>query len=772
MHLSWYSFATNPQTSWICRTHGQDHVDLNLVRLLRDQFGNDTKNAYSEKQQAKPSDHDQRLTNQHEDRQRRVHGLWAGATYDIAHSVLEKARYGGTIGKQNRKAGRAKRSGGRFDPQGAFAGLAACYPFSYPSYVPLRSTFRRPAGLLSFRKLPNEHVSDMRLLICLLYVAGLLAMAIDPISLSSELPGGDHYSGSNSWQLLKLWATASMALVLLYGPGFVWFNSKDRAVGDLALGAFLGPLSLSALGLACWLLGGIVSAPMIARLGLLGLFFFVGYGLWRNRERLSQLSNEITAALGIGMLLVGFAVAKANLSYAAPGELFHDTISRTLEVGGHSDSRIPYHTVQMIAHHLTPFAPETHDYFFPWSFASRGPLSGLLVAPIVLATGAKIPVSMPGEHWMPFDPQGFAAYRVSMIVLASLAGWAVYGVAFEVIGVNWALLVISIAFLAPFYLHEMYFTWPKMIAAGGVLTGYLLTRRSRAYAAGLVLGGAYLFHPSALLATPFIGVLAFGHRPSTPWKTRIHSVIALGVGLLLVVFAWQSVLLLSPIKQVGQQGFLDYFILADNHAANWHTWLRSRWDNFANTFLPFRLLFTDPTHESINSHYGPSDGWVHYGFLYWNTLPFAIGLPAFIILAPTFVVGVFERVGAALVFVIGPAALLVVYWGCASTGLMRHTGQWLFLSIILFCVWSLRETGRSWRRFAVVLLASPLFLIVRGLDLGWMALGTALHDHFPAAVSGFFVNDWISLGLAALFLVTAVVWFAMILATTRENLDE
>jgi hypothetical protein len=82
--------------------------------------------------------------------------------------------------------------------------------------------------------------------------------------------------------------------------------------------------------------------------------------------------------LGVGALLAGFAVAKANLSYGPIGELYGGKVSRTLEVGGHSDSRISYHVVQMVANHLAPFAPVANAYFAPWSFTSRGPLAGIL----------------------------------------------------------------------------------------------------------------------------------------------------------------------------------------------------------------------------------------------------------------------------------------------------------------------------------------------------------------------------------------------------------
>jgi hypothetical protein len=359
-----------------------------------------------------------------------------------------------------------------------------------------------------------------------------------------------------------------------------------------------------------------------------------------------------------------------------------------------------------------------------------------------------------------------------MIALAAVASWAVYGVAFELVGGGWALLAASIALFAPFFVHELYFTWPKLAAAAGVLVSFLLVRRSRALAAGVFLGVAYLFHPSAILAAPFLAACVLADRSSAWQRPGFRWAAAYAAGLLVVVLAWQSVRLLSPVKQLGQEGFLDYFRLADNRLATPDTWLRTRWDNLTNTFVPFRLLFTDQTHESINSYYGPSDGWVHFGFLYWNTLPFALGLGAFFVLAPALALGIWRRPAAAGVFVLGPAALLVVYWGCACTGLMRHTGHWFFFSTILFSVWSLRQCGGRLRSWPVAIMTHPAWIAARGLDVGWMAFGTALHGHWPRPGSPFFANDWIALGLAATLLSAAAALLASALAPVGRAILE
>lgn len=573
----------------------------------------------------------------------------------------------------------------------------------------------------------------------------------------------------NFLPFLQIGLTTALAVTLLYGPGLLWFSSRPRAVSDLALAGFMGPVLLALTGTICWLLGAWISPATFARVAVTLILVTLVALSWRGRRRASPLSREIKTIVGIGLLLVGLCVAKANLSYAAPGELFHGTISRTLEIPGHSDSRIPYHVVQLVANHLAPFGPESVPFFSPWTFASRGPLAGLMAVPIVLAVGAEVPADLPHQRWRPFDRQGFAAYRIALIVLASLAGWSIFGVAAAIMDLNWAILAASTAFLAPFFVHEMYFTWPKLMAANGVISSFLLIKRSRPLAAGALLGIGYLFHPSAILAAPFLAFWILGENPSVPWKVRFLRGVGFAISLSAFVAAWLAVGSLRPKNSAGQDGFLSYFYLADNHLATWTTWWQSRFDTVTNTFIPFRLLFTDQTHESLNSIYGLSDGWVHFSFLYWNTLPFALGWPVFIVLGAAIIGACRYEPRIAFSSFLGPAIFLVIYWGCASTGLMRHCGQWLFLSSILLAVWSLRKFEGRWCIPAVLVLTSLPLLVLRVLDIGWMAFGTALHDHWPDLDAPFGVNDCFTLVIAVAFLAGIGVSLARVLMSVRKK---
>ncbi|MGD1031995.1 MAG: hypothetical protein ABSA05_12740 [Opitutaceae bacterium] len=426
--------------------------------------------------------------------------------------------------------------------------------------------------------------------------------------------------------------------------------------------------------------------------------------------------------------------------------------------------------MQVAAHHYGPFSPESEAYFLPWRFTSRGPLTGLAATPLVLATGAEVPADMPDQAWTPFDPQGFAAFRIGAIVIASLAAWAVFGVAADMLGLSWALLAASLTFLAPFFVHELYFTWPKLIAAAGVLIAFLFVRRGRPVAAGLAVGFGYLCHPSAILAAPFLCFWVMAIPSPQSRGAALLRLCSFSSTVLVFVASW---LVLGRIETHGgatQDAFLHYFMLADNHSADWPTWLWSRWNNFANTFVPLRLFLADPTQPGINSYYGPSDGWVHFGFLYWNTLPFAVGWPAFFFVGPALLAACWRQPLIALAAFVGPCAFLVIYWGFGSTGLMQECGHWLFLSVLLLAAWTLREPGGAWRRRFAAALTHPALMLLSGLDVAWMAFGATLHDRLPNLDAPFGWNDSIALAFALGCLGAAVYWMAIALRPLHRSL--
>lgn len=574
------------------------------------------------------------------------------------------------------------------------------------------------------------------------------------------------------WPLLQLAAATCLSFTLIFGPGLVWMRRSARAPGDLVFAIVAGPLSLAALGLACWLLGGWLSPVLVARVGVGLLLAGLGWALCRSRS-VHPLPAAAGTVVVVSVLLSIFAVAKANFSSGPAGELFGGTVSRTLEVGGHSDSRMSYHIVQLVAAHAGPFSAEAESHYSPWSFANRGPLAGLIATPVVLALGGKPAGDACNHPWQPFDPQGFAVYRITQIVLAALAAWAVFGAVAALLPTTWALLAATIMLLAPFFVHELYFTWPKLPTAAFVLLAFVLAHGGRPFAAGIAFGLGYLFHPLALLVLPFFGLgLLFRGGPQFRGWRRLAAPSAFGIAALLFVIPWMLLGRLAPLRTGAQMVFFDYFRLSDNQlisAAG--PWWHARWENFANTFLPLHLFAVDRLHESINSVYGPSDPITQAGFLYWNTLPFALGLPAFVLLVAAIVAAARRAPGVVLVTFVLPTLLLIFYWGAADTGLMRHCGHVLFVTVIVLGVWSLRLHAAKWRGPSIAAFLHPACFAWRGLEVALMAFGPTLWHARPDWAGPLGWNDTLSLAIALTCLGASVILLARASAAVKHELS-
>jgi len=572
------------------------------------------------------------------------------------------------------------------------------------------------------------------------------------------------------WPIFQLMAATCLSLTLLYGPGLLWLWRRARSPRDLAFAIVAGPLVVGVLGLACWLLGGWLPPATVARAGAGVLLLAIGWAAWRTRSAIAfpRHAGTVVAATA---LLAGLGVAKANLSIGPAGELFRGTVSRTLEVGGHSDSRTSYHIVQLVAAHAGPFSADARSYYSPWSFANRGPLGGLIAAPVVLAMGGTPISDACQQRWQPFDLQGFAVYRITQIVLASLAAWAVFGAVAALAPVAWALCAAVVVLLAPFFVHELYFTWPKLPTAAFVLAAFVAADAGSALIAGFLFALGYLFHPLALLTLPFFGLWLLGRKtPGVGGIRRLGPVLQFSAGVLPIVIAWMSLGRLAPLRTGAQTVFFDFFRLSDGRLmTEAGPWWHARWENFANTFVPLHLFTVDRYHESINSVYAPSDPITQAGFLWWNTLPFALGVPAFTLLVAGIVAVARRAPEVAAVVLFGPTLLLVLYWGAASTGLMRHCGHVLFVSVIVFGVWGLQRHAGPWRREAIRAFLHPGWFAWRGFEVALMAFGSTLWSSRPDWRGPFGWNDGISFGIAAVCLVTSVILLAH---AARAIMDE
>lgn len=498
-------------------------------------------------------------------------------------------------------------------------------------------------------------------------------------------------------QMLLVLLTAVAATLFVLAPGLVLRQKRPFAWIWIP---FPGLLGLAMVGLFAWIAPHFVGPVWISRIALGAIILYAAYRFWRvplaqHTERLERRALLVIA------LLIAIGTAKASYSLGPAGELFRGTMSRTLEVGGASDSRLVFHVVQLIAFQKRPFSDlgkKLYSSYGVWNFSHRGALISLTVAPIVLAGPVKISEAMPAQNWTVYDPDGYAAYRIVMIVVAACTLLSVFGLARLLMPDEWAFLAFLVTVSAPFVVHEIYFTWPKLEAAAFVLLAAYLVVRGRYYLAGLAAGAGYLCHPSALLALPSLAGLAIlltgpsaFRRPSV-WARRVAELLP-GVAVCLLIW-W-----LINRKHYGQGDFMQYARMADGPAISFTHWLKDRFDSLCNTVIPLNVFLFHADRPSLNSVDGPSPAVIHFNFQYWYTIPFGAGLGYFFcIIRQFYVCWLKARAWLVLVFVL-PFFLFTLYWGGENTGMLRNGLHPWFLGLMIASVAVWYRFQSSSRRF-------------------------------------------------------------------------
>ncbi|HVO54227.1 MAG TPA: glycosyltransferase family 39 protein [Solirubrobacterales bacterium] len=560
----------------------------------------------------------------------------------------------------------------------------------------------------------------------------------------ADQPGNGHGSADQALDLVRLASVVALALALLLGPGVVW-----RLLAGGRGGPSLGFLPLPGLALLigagglAWLLapGTDPRATCLALLGpALGLIFAVL--VWGPREEAFD-GEERRVLLVVGCVL-GLALAKALWSLGPEGELYAGTISRTLEVGDRSDSRISFHVVQLVATGERPYGPLASLVFSPYNFSSRGPLPGIASSPIVLLGGGRPPAEFPEQPWLPFDPQGFMAYRAAMMVFACTSFLAVWDLVRRLAGGAGAYFAVLLAVTTPFLVHDIWFTWPKLLAAALVLLAAVCVISRRSLRGGLLAGLGYLMHPVALLSVPTLGLIALWPLRGAVWnRPRIKQGLALLAGLAVFLLAWRLV----NGGHYDQNGFLDYFRQAGvlPHPDLGH-WLAFRMRSLGNTVVPLLLPLVAAHNPSINVVEGTSPGVVHFFFQYWNTLPFGVAIVFF----PLLLVGLWKALRRwtwpVLATVVIPFALFTVYWGVFSSGMLREGLQPWVLTVMAVLACEQAASGFGWLR------SKPLraILSLRALEVLLMAMVPTLATRHEVFGDGFELSDAVAvLGMLA-----------------------
>ncbi|HWM64138.1 MAG TPA: glycosyltransferase family 39 protein [Solirubrobacterales bacterium] len=527
---------------------------------------------------------------------------------------------------------------------------------------------------------------------------GLLALAAlgCALGLVAKPTAGPHSGAGQMLDLVRVLSTVALAISLLLGPGIVLRATIGRLRGaGLAFLPLPGLALLVLAGGLAWALAGEVD-PATTSLALLApaLGLLLAGLLAAGSEEM--LDREERRALLVAGCVLGLAVGRALWSLGPEGELYGGTISRTLEVGDRSDSRISFHIVQLIANGTAPYSELGGSYFNPYNFSSRGPLPGLASAPVVLLAGGRPPTSLPEAPWQPFDASGFMAYRLAMMAFACTAFVSLWDLTRRLAGPGAARLALLLAATTPFLVHEVWFTWPKMLAASFVLLAAICLLERRALLAGALVGLGYLAHPVALLSVPALALLALWPQARPDWRhPRVRQLLLLGVGMAAFLLAWR----LINGDHYSQSGFVEYFQQAggDFDPPLW-PWIEFRLRSIANTLVPLLLPLASADNAAINVAGGTSPGAIHFFFQYWNAAPFG----AAIVFFPLLLVGLW-RAGRlwpwpVLTTVVLPFLVFAVYWGSSLTGMLREGLQtWVLTLFVVLGCWQAR-TGYGWLR--------------------------------------------------------------------------
>ena len=554
--------------------------------------------------------------------------------------------------------------------------------------------------------------------------------------------------GAQLLMLVRVLCTTALVLTLVLGPGLLWRAADRRSAPSLGFLSLPGLAILILTAIGAWALGGSIDprTACFAVFGpVLGLMLGCLIGTLDGEDLLEPAERW---ALLIAGCALGFAIGRALWSEGPDGELYGGGISRTLEVGNRSDSRISYIIPQLVYLHQGPYSPLSSSFFAPYNFSSRGPLAGLASSPIVLLTGTRPPATLPEYQWQPFDPTGFQAYRLAMMTFASTAFLSLWDLVRRLGGERAARLGLLLAVTTPFLVHEIWFTWPKLFAASFVMLAAICLIEFKPLRAGLLVGIGYLMHPAALVMLSGVGLLALWPLRGGQWRRpNLKAAVLLAIGVGVSLIAWR----LANGSHYTQNTFTEYLVQtgAELHPSLPH-WLAYRADSVANTLVPMVLPLFSANSVWINSIYGPSPFVIHFFFQYWDGVPFGVGILFF----PLLVISLWRSFRRwpwpVVATVVVPFVAFTIYWGASQTGLLREGLQPWVLGLIAVVAVQQASAGFPWLRSELV----RAILSLRAVELLAVALVPALATRHIVVSSEWGFNDIVALivmaGFAAL----------------------
>ncbi len=550
---------------------------------------------------------------------------------------------------------------------------------------------------------------------------GLLAAAALACLLGvASPPAEDSHAtfGRELVDLVRVASTAALAITLLLGPGILWRALSEREIG-LGFLPLPGFALLIATGALAWLLGDALE-PRLACFAVLApvLGLLLGGLLGVGPDDL--LAPEEQRALFLVSLALGLAISRSLWSLGPIAELYEGSISRTLVPEGRPDSRTSFLVTALVANGEAPYGPVGSTLFIPYNFSSRGPFPGMASAPIVLMTGGRPPLGAPDQPWQPFDAQGFMAFRIAMITFSCAALLSLWELVRRIGGSKAARFALLLGVSTPFLYADLWFTWPKLLAASFVLLAGLCVIERHPFRAGLLLGVGYLMHPSALIGGLAVGLLALWPiRGPRLLRPQIPAALLLVAGTAVSVLAWR----LFNGPHFIQDSFIEYVTQAYPHYhASVGQWIEFRLATLGNTLVPGFLPLFHSDSVSINAPFASSPGVVHFFFQPWTGVPFGLGILFF----PLLLVSLW-RAGRrwpwpVTATVVLPLIAFAIYWGASITGLLREGMQAWVLTLIAVVALQQAAAGFPWLRSLPI----RAILTLRAVEVLALAVGATL----------------------------------------------
>jgi hypothetical protein len=530
--------------------------------------------------------------------------------------------------------------------------------------------------------------------------------------------------------LVRFLSTTALVLTLLIGPGIVLRELTGRRIG-LALLALPGLAILIVCGIVAWWAADSVD-PQVMSFAILGPVLGVMFGVLVGAGSGDFLSSEERRILVLVSLALGLILARSLWSLGPEGELYEGAISRTLVTEGRPDSRTSFLVTELATSGEGPYGPVGGEIFAPYNFSSRGPLPGIAVAPIVLMTGGHTFLAAPDMAWQPYDGQGFMAYRIAMISFSCLIFLALWGLVRRLAGWRAARLAVLLAICTPFLFADLWFTWPKLLAAAFVILAGMMVVERRPFAAGLLVSAGYLMHPSALLGVSALGLIALW--PLTDARLRrphILAAILLVAGVAIGFEGWK----IFNGDHYIQESFFDYVGQAYPHYDPTTTqWIAFRFHTLANTFVPMFLPLFQADSVSMNRLFGHSPFIVHFFFQPWTGVPFGLGIIFFPLLLASIWRAARRWPWAIFATIVVPLVIFTVYWGASITGLLREGMQAWVLALLAVVAVQQAASGFPWLDSKPV----RVILSLRAVEVAALALGATLGTRGINPINGIY----------------------------------